>query len=130
VATASFAAVTLLHMTAAVAAPPADATPNPALSDWFNSLNQPGTQRPCCSISDCRVTAYHVRDGHFEVTIDGSVHIVPNASILHSTNNPTGSAVVCYSYSSFGPPSESGQNGGGPQDAIEILCFIPPKALS
>lgn len=114
----------------AVAAPPTDVPPDRPLEAWFKSLKQPGSQRLCCSISDCRFTAYQIRDGHYEVTIDGWKYVVPNESILRRMNNPTDKAVVCYSYASFGLPAPQGEVRKMPQDTIEILCFVPPKPLS
>jgi hypothetical protein len=100
------------------------------LSAWFTSLRQPGTQHPCCSVSDCRATGYDIRNGHFEVKIDGWPYVVPDGAVLHQANNPTGEAVVCYSHSAFGPPTEHGQIRTTPQDMFEILCFIPPRSLT
>jgi len=114
----------------AVATPPANMTPDPALSAWFEALRQPGTQHLCCSISDCRVTVFNIREGHYEIRIDGWPYIVPDADILHQADNPTGQAVVCYAYSSFGIPIEAGQPRTKPQDTVEILCFIPPKQIT
>jgi hypothetical protein len=121
------AVVCIIQTQVAVATPPANVNPNSALSGWFKSLKQPGTQHPCCSVSDCRVTAYDIRDGHFEVKLEGWPYVVPNGVVLHKADNPTGEAVVCYSYSAFGPPMEHGQIRTAPQDTIEILCFIPPQ---
>jgi hypothetical protein len=111
----------------AFAAPPPNITPDPALSDWFKSLKQPGTGTPCCSIRDCRRTAYKIANGHFEITIDGWRYVVPDKNVLWHTPNPTGEAVVCYRYDTFNPPLAPGQVPTGPQDTIEILCFIPPR---
>ena len=111
----------------AAADPPPDITPNPALGDWFKSLRQPITQIACCSISDCRIVAYKVHDGHFEIVINDWKYVVPNDIVLHKSTNPTGEAVACYRYSSFGLPLAPGQIRTVPQDTIEILCFIPPK---
>src|SRR5690242_18728682 len=54
------------------AAPPADIRPDPELELWFKSLRQPTTGRPCCSISNCRFRDFRVRDGRYEVEIDGA----------------------------------------------------------
>jgi hypothetical protein len=121
---------TVLQTVVAIANPPANVAVDPTLSRWFNSLRQPGTQHPCCSISDCRRTGYEIRGGHFEITIDGWPYVVPDAAILQRVENPTGEAVVCYSYSSFGIPTEPGKSRTAPQDTVEILCFIPPKAMT
>ena len=61
-------AVGLALSQAAVAAPPD--SPDPALAPWFESLKQPGTGAPCCSIADCRTVEFRQdRDG-YEVLID------------------------------------------------------------
>jgi hypothetical protein len=121
------AIVCIVQTQVAVATPPENANPNSALSGWFKSLRQPGTQHPCCSVSDCRATAYEIRNGHFEIKLDGWLYVVPDEVVLHRADNPTGEAVVCYSYSAFGPPMEHGQIRTTPQDTVEILCFIPPQ---
>lgn len=114
----------------AAADPPGDVTPNRTLEAWFKSLKQPGSQSPCCSISDCRFTAYQERNGHFEVTIEGWPYVVPEEAVMHSTENPTGRAVVCYTFASFGLPLAKGEIRTSPQDKALILCFIPEKSLS
>jgi hypothetical protein len=124
------AAAIVLQTVVAIANPPENVAIDPAMSRWFNSLRQPGTQHPCCSISDCRCTGYEIHGGHFEITIDGWPYAVPDAAVLHRVENPTGEAVVCYSYSSFGLPAEPGKSRAAPQDTVEILCFIPPKAMT
>jgi hypothetical protein len=48
------AALPLLLVQAASAAPPADA--DPKLAPWFNDLRQPWTNALCCSMADCRPT--------------------------------------------------------------------------
>ena len=118
----------IVHIAAAT--PPADMTPNPALGAWFKSLKRPGSEHPCCSISDCRVTGYVIRNEHFEVKIDGWPYLVPDAAVLHDANNPTREAVVCYTFSAFGPPMAAGEIRIVPRDTVEILCFIPPEATS
>jgi hypothetical protein len=112
------------------AAPPPNTAPNPALHAWFESLKQPGTQQPCCSISDCRFMDYKERNGHFEVTIEGWPYAVPDQAVLRMIGNPTAQAVVCYGYASFGLPASPGEVRSAPQDPIEIFCFIPEKSTS
>jgi hypothetical protein len=124
------ATVWIFYAAVAAAAPPIDVPVDPALQAWFKSLKQPGSQQLCCSISDCRFIAYEVRDGHYEVRIEGWTYVVPNESILRKTDNPTNKAVVCYGYASFGLPALPGEQRKTPQDTLEILCFVPPKPLS
>jgi hypothetical protein len=82
------------------AAPPATSTPDPALREWFRSLRQPATDRLCYAVSDCRFVAFEIRDGHYEVQIDGWRYAIPTEIIIRA--NPTGRAVACYTYSNFG----------------------------
>ncbi|WP_249164331.1 hypothetical protein [Bradyrhizobium jicamae] len=106
-------AVGLALSQAAAAAPPDN--PNPALVPWFESLKQPGTGAPCCSIADCRTVEFRQdRDG-YEVLIDGRWKMsspfwlrVPSNRIIDKTENPTNRAVVCFT-------PEAG-----------ILCFVRP----
>jgi hypothetical protein len=128
--TRSLAVLCLFQIANAEATPPASMTPNPALHVWFDSLKQSGTQKPCCSISDCRFTDYKERDGHFEVIVDGWPYLVPDQAILRMTGNPTAHAVVCYGHASFGLPTPAGEVRTAPQDPIDILCFVPEKSVS
>lgn len=122
--------VWIFHISVAAAAPPANVAFDPAMHEWFKSLTQPDTQKPCCSISDCRFTDYKEQNGRFEIIIDGWPYIVPDSAILRNTHNPNARAVVCYGYVSFGPSLPHGVIRTSPQDAIEILCFIPEKSIS
>jgi len=97
----------------AIAAPPDSV--DPALAPWFESLKQPGTGAPCCSIADCRMAeSRQDRDG-YEVLIDGRWNMsvpfwlrVPPNRIIDRIDNPTNRAVVCFT-------PEAG-----------ILCFVRP----
>jgi hypothetical protein len=64
------------------------------------------------------------------VMIDGWPYRVPVQAIIHTVQNQFGRAVVCYSYTSFGPPMAPGVKRTEPQDAAEILCFVPPNTPS
>jgi hypothetical protein len=123
-------AVWVLLPTVASAVPPPDMTLDPTMHEWFESLRQPGTNLPCCSISDCRFTSYQERDGHYEISVDGWKYAVPDENVLHMTASPIGRAVVCYAYTSFGPSIPDGEVRTVPQDSIEILCFLPPQSIS
>jgi hypothetical protein len=120
----------IISVAAARAAPPTGETPNPELHAWFESLRQPGSHELCCSISDCRFTAVEQRDHHYEVAIDGWHYIVQDLIVLSGTHNPTGRAIVCYKYIAFNPPLPTGVTRTGPQDEIEITCFVPPEMIS
>jgi hypothetical protein len=106
-------AVGLVLNQPAVAAPPDRV--DPALAPWFESLKQPGTGAPCCSIADCRtVESRQDRDG-YEVLIDGRWNLsapfwlrVPSNRIIDRIDNPTNGGVVCFT-------PEAG-----------ILCFVRP----
>ena len=112
------------------AAPPANFTPDPTLKEWFESLHQPATGRLCCAVGDCRFVAFELRDGHYEIEIDGWRYAIPTEVIIQGMANPTGRAVACYTYSNFGSPLPPGTSRSLPQDAIEILCFAPPHVSS
>jgi len=86
------------------AAPPPHADPD--LAPWFKSLRQPETNLSCCDRSDCRTVRYRIVDGHFQAFIgeefarwQNPPHAwvdVPENSILHRDDNPTGEGVACW----------------------------------
>ena len=88
----------------ALAAPPPDA--DPRLAPWFQGLTHPGTNKPCCSLADCRPVQYRVIDGHFQAFIGDefprwsnpphSWVDVPDSHVLHRPDNPTGEGVACW----------------------------------
>lgn len=120
----------ILFAVVTAAAPPQNTPLDPKLHAWFESLKRPGMQQPCCSVSDCRFTEYRIRDGHYEVVIDGSPYSVPDRSILYTTDNPTGKAVVCTHYVDFGDSVPPQVTHAMPEDTVKIFCFIPPKSTS
>jgi len=79
---------------------------DPALAPWFRSLSQPETNRPCCDVADCRTVRYRIAGDHFQAFIGGEFPRwsnaphdwvdVPNANVLHRTDNPTGEGVACW----------------------------------
>src|SRR5277367_3081477 len=86
----------------ALAKPPPGA--DGSLAPWFQSLAQPYTGYPCCSVADCRTVQYRAVADHFEAFIDrrtfgadapDSWVPVPPSNVLHRKDNPTGEAVVC-----------------------------------
>ena len=123
-------AVFLTLMVSASAKPPVNTSGDPELKHWFESLHQPGTRQPCCSISDCRFVPFTIRNGNYEVTIQGFVYVVPSKTVIFGIPNPTGKAVTCYTFSEFKLPAGPNDPVRGPQDVAEILCFIPPRPLS
>jgi hypothetical protein len=86
------------------AAPPPGADPD--LAPWFKSLHQPQTNLSCCDRSDCRTVQYRIVDGHFQAFIGSEFARwqnppyawvdVPDDSVLHRHDNPTGEGVACW----------------------------------
>jgi hypothetical protein len=95
-----------LAMRTGHAAPPENA--GPALAPWFESLKQPGTGIPCCSIADCRPVEYRLATDGYEALLDARWVRVPDDKILRGMSNPLARGVVCRS-----PISGT------------ILCFVP-----
>jgi hypothetical protein len=102
----------LVAVAPAFAAPPENA--DPKLRDWFESLRQPYTGAPCCSISDCRRTEARHNHKGWEVLIDerfGARGVewvdVPSHRVLER-QNPIGEAVVCFI------------------PTVGVMCFVPP----
>ncbi len=95
------------------AAPPPGADPD--LAPWFRNLRQPETNLSCCDRSDCRTVRYRIVNGHIQAFIGQEFARwqnppntwvdVPETSILHNHDNPTGEGVACW--------------GGA-----RILCFV------
>lgn len=87
-----------------LAAPPQGA--DPELAPWFRSLRQPQTNISCCDRADCRTVQYRIVDGHFQAFIGGEFPRwqnppfawvdVPDTSVLHRHDNPTGEGVACW----------------------------------
>jgi hypothetical protein len=109
------AALPLVCVSLAHARPPDNA--DPALAPWFRSLHtaQGGA---CCSLADCRPVQYRTLDNHYEVLIGKQYgsnveehwEVVPPDSVLNKTDNPTGSAIACWT----------------PYTHPRILCFVRP----
>jgi hypothetical protein len=77
---------------------------------WFKSLRQPGSQIPCCDISDCSRTKASWRDGQWWAVVRGRWMPVPRDREL-TTQSIDGDAYVCAS------------------QAVDrmIFCFVPPQ---
>jgi hypothetical protein len=108
-----------LSLACAVAKPPDGADPDSPLAHWYQSLAQPETGYPCCSVADCRTVQYRTAGDHFEAFIDRKSFgtsapddwlPVPSEHVLHRHDNPTGEAVVCW------------YNG-------EIRCFVEGSGI-
>jgi hypothetical protein len=92
------------HCIPVLAAPPEGA--DPALAPWFKDLRQPETNRPCCDMADCRTVEYRIFGDHFQAFIGREFPRwtnppqawvdVPNASVLHRRDNPTGEGIACW----------------------------------
>jgi hypothetical protein len=113
------------------AAPPSDSVRDPALEQWFRSLERPGSHVSCCSVADCRRVGYRVSDGHHEVRVNGQWYIVPSDAIIRR-ENPTGDAIACYRSADYGlgaipvpPYVDSLEAGAG----LVIRCFVPPPGV-
>ena len=103
---ASLFCTMLAAIAIAWARPPEGA--DPALHGWFDSLKQPGTGMPCCSVADCRPADYRLASGGYEALLDNTWVRVPDNRILRGLSNPVGRAIVCRT-----PISRA------------ILCFVP-----
>lgn len=101
-------AVLMAGAALAWARPPEGVPIDPTLHDWYESLKEPGTTYPCCSIADCRPTEYRMGDVGYEAYLDNQWIRVPDDRVLKNQPNPVGHAVVC----------RSPANGS-------ILCFVP-----
>ena len=101
-----FVALTVALALKTAAAPPENA--NPALHGWFDSLKQPGSGIPCCSVADCRPVEYRLASAGYEALLDKRWIPVPDDKVVRGKANPLGRAIVCRS-----PISGS------------ILCFVP-----
>jgi hypothetical protein len=87
------------------AAPPANA--DPELAPWFRALRQPKSGLSCCDMADCRRVKYRVVEGHFQAFIGNEFARwqnppyawvdVPETSVLHEHDNPTGEGIACWS---------------------------------
>ena len=77
---------------------------------WFKSLKQPGSEAPCCDISDCERTEADWRDGQWWAIVRGVWMPVPRDREL-SIPSIDGAAYVCSSYA---------------RDRM-IFCFVPPN---
>jgi hypothetical protein len=102
------------HLAPAAAAPPEGA--DPKFAPWFRSLLVPGTHQSCCALADCRRVPYRIRGDHFQVYIGADFPRwtnppddwvdVPESTVLHRRDNPTGEGVACWVYGA-------------------VVCFIP-----
>jgi hypothetical protein len=111
----AFAAASLIfsYPPAGRTAPPPGADPD--LAPWFRSLRQPNTDLSCCDRADCRTVQYRIVDGHFQAFIGGEFARwqnppyawvdVPDGSVLHRHDNPTGEGVACWA-------------------GMRIICFV------
>lgn len=87
------------------AKPPPGADPDSPMAAWYQSLAQPETGYPCCSVADCRPVQYRTVGDRYEAFIDRKSFgasapddwvRVPKAHVLRRHDNPTGEAVACW----------------------------------
>lgn len=70
--------------------------PDSPRANWYKSLKtEYGAS--CCDISDCKEVDARTVNGYWEVRIADKWYRVPQEKILKGKDNPTGSAVACYS---------------------------------
>jgi hypothetical protein len=84
--------------------------PDPTLSPWFQSLEDPETTLSCCDEADCRPVDERIGRSGYEVLMQDAWVPVPEGKVIHRTYNPVGRAVLCWS-PHFG-----------------IMCFVPGPA--
>lgn len=110
--------------------PPQGVILDPAMSQWFETLQQPRTRFPCCSIADCRAVQYRQSvDGGYTVLYQGRWYRVPQGVILRGQSNPLGQAVACFE-TVIGWGTMPGISDDDREDRREIRCFVPPQPNS
>jgi len=77
---------------------------------WFKSLKQPGSEVPCCDISDCARTEASWRNGQWWAVVRGRWMPIPRDRELNG-ESIDGDAYVCASQAA---------------DRM-IFCFVPPQ---
>ena len=83
---------------------------------WFNSLLQPGTNVPCCDVSDCHRAQSERRKGAWWAVVEGEWQEIPADKVLDRTSIFE-EAVVCHA-----PPV----HWSGGIFRSTIYCFAPP----
>jgi len=101
-------------------APDPNRRADPLLEEWYKSLKQNGSDKPCCSIADCREVPYDIRGGHYWILVENKWWKVEDSKIL-TVANPTGHAVACYlmSFIADDPIYDL-------RDDLLLYCFIKP----
>jgi len=69
---------------------------DPAMSEFFRSLQSPIYGFSCCDVSDCRRLPSRQVGGGYQVMIDQGWVDVPDAVIIRGRENPVGEAATCY----------------------------------
>ena len=92
--------------------------PDSPRGQWYKSLTD-NNGRSCCDISDCKEVEARTINGYWEVNIKEKWYKVPADKILKNKENPTGSAVACYSQ--FQNEVTYDDNG-----QPVFFCFIEP----
>ena len=83
---------------------------------WFQSLMQPGTNVPCCDVSDCHLTRSEKRQGAWWAIVEDEWQEIPADKVLDRTSIFE-EAVVCHA-----PPV----HWSGGIFRPTIYCFTPP----
>ena len=79
---------------------------------FYNKLIRKDTKTSCCNLTDCRPTSVRVKNGRYEVKVDGNWVIVPQDAIQPVTAPDLG-AHVC-------APEQTGASKG------VIYCVVLP----
>jgi len=91
----TLALVAVLAVAASVRAASAMADESEDRAKWFDGLLQPGTQAPCCSLSDCTRTVADWHDGQWWAIVVGEWTPIPPQAVLNNTRSIDGDAYVC-----------------------------------
>ncbi len=86
-------------------------------ADWYDHLTRPDfPNSSCCQGNeDCHEVQWKIGKEGYEALVDGEWIKVPESKVLRNKNNPTGTAVFCYS--KYTSPSGN--------TTFNMFCFIP-----
>jgi hypothetical protein len=93
--TSAVALAAVLALTAFARAGAAAADESEDRAKWFQGLLQPGTQAPCCALSDCKRTVADWHDGQWWAIVVGQWTPIPPQAVLKNTHSIDGDAYVC-----------------------------------
>jgi hypothetical protein len=72
---------------------------------FYRTLQRPDAKGSCCNLTDCRPTSGRMREGRYEVKVDGAWVSVPHTKILPKSA-PDGGYHVCAPLNFRGRPEE------------------------